>query len=166
MKQMMMVLAMLLCLQAATAQVRRFERLSWKWDLPGWSTQQTAAQIVFTNYNSRPTIPLLLAVQRGNSYEGKPDAAFSEAWQRYFQLPDTFALPRFRRLYNADGDLMLTAAAEMDGPEGKGFYTMYVFCAEQFAQAVILKAENQKVFKPISYEWQDRMMEIDLANKK
>ncbi len=161
-----MILVLLLSMQAAQAQVRKYERLSWNWELSGWTTHQTAEQLILNNYNSRPTVPLLLAIQRGNQYQGKPDAAFSEAWQRYFQLADTFLLPRFRRLYNADGDLMLTAGAEMEGPEGKGYYTMYLFCADQFAQAIVLKAENQKIFKPISYDWLDKMMAVDLANKR
>jgi hypothetical protein len=162
-----LLLMVLLCTAGSQSLLAQtFDRLAFKTFPTNWSKRLEADKMIFSNYNILGANPMSVRMYRSAPHVGKPEEGFKKYWRQTFGLADTAAVPKFRKLINEEGDLYIMAGAELEGPEGKGFYQLHVYFLDSLMQGILLNAISAKAFKPEMYEWQERMAAVAFLKKK
>lgn len=149
----------------AVAQSRSYDRLIFNNPPEGWTTQTLTDRLTFSNDNIKGAEALAVSILKGSAMNEKAELAFKKYWQKYFQLADTATTPRPRKLYNNDGIAMLSASVEMTLNAEKNFYMLTMYFDEQYAQCIVIKANSLKAYKPVQYEWLEKLQSVSFAKK-
>jgi hypothetical protein len=149
----------------ALAQSRSYDRLIFNYPPDGWSTQTLMDRLIFSNDNIKGAEALEVSILKGNSNAEKPELAFKKYWQQYFQLADTATTPKTRKLYNNDGNAMLSASMEMIQNNEKHYYMLTMYFDEKYAQCIVIKANSLKAYKPVQYEWLEKLQAVSFSKK-
>jgi len=149
----------------AIAQSRTYDRLIFKNPPDGWSTQTLTDRLIFSNDNIKGAEALAVSILKGSNITEKPELAFRKYWQYYFQLSDTAATPRPRKLYNNDGIAMLSSSIEMLLNAEKHYYMLTMYFDEKYAQCVLIKVNSLKAYKQVQYEWLEKLQAVSFAKK-
>jgi hypothetical protein len=149
----------------AISQPKTFDRLIFNSPPAGWSTQILIDRLIFSNDNIKGAEALSASILKGNKTDDKPGVAFTKYWQQYFQLADTATAPKTRRLFTIDGVPMLTASAEMEFNHEKHYYVFTMYHDETYTQLIVIKANSQKAYKPVQYEWLERLQAVSFLKK-
>ncbi len=124
-----------------------------------WSRKIEQQRVIYDDYNLTGKHSKAIVLYHFTTADD-PKQFFASAWQSI--MPDTVAVPRPRRLYTSNSDLIWLSAAAYSLGDQTGYAQLYVFTKPEGYQCVLVWLDSFEQYRKTQSQWNIMMQDAKL----